>query len=224
VAKTEQQKESIEKGSHPARGFMTIEESREFYRDGYRLVLKMLAGSVLLNLLFFAGSAMAIYVALHKKPLIVAVNPSMQVLPVVPLSAPYVSNAGAAAWATKALESTMDISFSEWQKNLGKASRYYIPAAYTQLIAGLKSSGILQKIVDQRLNTVLMPVSAAYVVKSGAINGVPAWIIRGTFQLTYQGTTNDEGEQSVKVEFIVQRANILTHPSGLVIRSIVLGG
>jgi hypothetical protein len=208
----------------PDNGFMTVEESREFYRDGYRLVLKILAGSVLLNILSFAGSGIAVYTAMHKKPVIEAVNPSMQVMPVVPLSAPYVSNAGAAAWVTRALENTLDISFSEWRKNLGDASRYYTPTAYGQLIAGLKSSGILQKVTGQRLNTVLTPVSAAYVVKSGLINGVPAWIIHGTFQLTYQGTTNDEGEQSMKAEFIIQRASILSHPSGLVIRSIVLGG
>lgn len=206
------------------KGFMTIEESREFYRDNYRLVLKLLAGSIGLNLLMLIGSGIAVEASLHKKPMVIAVNPSMQVQPIVPLSAPYVSDAGAATWATKALESTMNISFSEWQKNLSDASKYYIPSAFQQLVAGLKSSGILQKIVDQRLNTVLMPVSSAYVVKTGMINGVPAWIIKGVFQLTFQGATNDEGEKNLKAEFIVQRADILQHPSGLVIRSIVLGG
>lgn len=203
-------------------GVVTVTESREFYRDSYRRVLKLLAGSTILNLSLFAALVMALL--FRPAPIIEAVNPSMQVMPVVPLSAPYVSNAGAAAWATRAIEGTLDISFSEWSKNLSSAGKYYTKTAYSQLIGGLKSSGILQKIVNQRLNTVLVPVSAAYVVKSGAISGVPAWIIKGTFQLTYQGAANDEGEQSMSVEFIVQRASILAHPSGLVIRSIVIGG
>lgn len=206
------------------KGFVTIEESREFYRDSYRRVLLFLGGSIALNLLFFVGSAIAVDVSLHKKPMVIAVNPSMQVQPIVPLSAPYVSNAGAATWATKAIENTLNISFSEWQRNLNSASKYYIPSAFDQLVSGLKSSGILQIIVNQRMNTVLMPVSKAYVVKTGMIDGVPAWIIKGVFQLSFQGTTSNEGEKNINVEFIVQRASILQHPSGLVIRSIVLGG
>ncbi len=203
-------------------GIFLIEESRQFYRDGYRKLLRLLVISGSLNVGQLIISALVIYSALHVKPLIEAVNPSMQVLPVVPLSEPYVSNAGVSSWATQSLENTLDISFSQWQNNLNAASKYYLPSAFRQLIAGLKSSGILQKIVDQRLNTVLTPVSDAYVVKSGRINGIPAWIIKGKFQMTFQGATNDEGDQVMNAVIIVQRAPILEHPSGLVIRSIVL--
>lgn len=203
-------------------GEIIIEESRQFYRDGYRKLLRIVWFQSVANGFLLVLIGLVIYAALHVKPLIEAVSPSMQVQPVIPLTAPYVSSAGASAWATKALEDTMNISFSEWQQDLSDASKYYQPDAFKQLIAGLKSSGILQKIVDQRLNTVLMPVSAAYVLKSGKINGIPAWIVRGKFELTFEGATGNESTQTLNAQIILQRAPILQHPSGLVIRSVVL--
>lgn len=203
-------------------GVVLIEESRGFYRDGYRKILRLLTISATLNLGQIVIVALVIYSAMHVKPMVVAVNPSMQVQPVVPLSEPYVSDAGVSAWVTQALQNTMDISFSQWQQNLSAASKYYQPDAFKALIAGLKANGTLPKIVNNRLNTVLMPMSAAYVLKSGRIDGVPAWIVRGKFQITYQGATGNEATQIMDTQVIVQRASLLQHPSGLVIRSVVM--
>jgi len=90
------------------------------------------------------------------------------------------------------------------------------------LILGLKSSGIMEKIVSQRLNTVLQPVSAAYVQQSGEINGIPVWMVRGKMILTYEGSRGNVSTQRIDATIIVQRANMLKHPSGLVIRNIAL--
>ncbi|MHB8354773.1 MAG: DotI/IcmL/TraM family protein, partial [Burkholderiales bacterium] len=85
-----------------------------------------------------------------------------------------------------------------------------------------KSSGILQKVANQRLNTVLQPVSALYVEQSGQINGVPVWMVKGKMILTYEGSSGNVSTQDVNATIIIQRADILKYPSGLIIRSISL--
>lgn len=201
-------------------GVYVVEESREFYRHGYQWIVRV----SIIQAVVIAGLLIpnAIDLLHHKKPIVIAVNPSMQVQPVVPLSEPMVSDAGAADWATQAAEKTLSLSFTQWQQQLSEASGYYTTDAFKQLIMGLKSSGIMQKIVSQRLNTVLQPVSAAYVQQSGQINGVPVWMVRGKMIMTYEGSSGNVGTQNINATIIVERADMLKHPSGLIIRNISL--
>jgi len=201
-------------------GVYLVEESRAFYRDSYRRIVRVaiIEAVVIAGLLIPNG----INLLVHRKPIVVAVNPSMQVQPIVPLSEPMVTNAGAAAWATRAVEKTLSLSFTNWKSELSNAAKYYTHPAFSQLIIGLKKSGIIQKIVDQRLNSVLQPVSAAYVEQSGQIDGIPVWEVRGKMILTYEGSTDNIGTQNIDATIIVQRADMLKHPSGLIIRNISL--
>lgn len=201
-------------------GVYLVEESRAFYQHGYQWIVRI----AVIQAVIIAGLVVpnAIDLLYHKKPIVVTVNPSMQVEPVVPLSEPLVSDAGAADWATKAVENTMSLSFTQWKQQLGNASKYYTTDAFKQLIMGLKTSGILQKIASQRLNTVLQPLSAAYVQQSGQINGVPVWMVRGDMQMTYEGSSGNVSTQHIKATIIVERADMLKHSSGLVIRNISL--
>lgn len=208
------------KGVNAENGVYLVEESRAFYRDSYQWIVRvaLIEAVVIVGLLI----PNTINLLVHRKPIIEAVNPSMQVQPVVPLSEPMVSNAGAAAWATRAAEKTLSLSFTRWKPELSNSAKYYTSTAFKQLIVGLKTSGIIQKIANQRLNTVLQPVSAAYVQQAGQINGIPVWMVRGKMILTYSGSSGNLSTQNIDATIIVQRADILKHPSGLVIRNISL--
>lgn len=208
------------KGAVPENGVYLVEESRAFYRDSYRWIVRIavIEAVVIVGLLI----PNIIDLLVHSKPVVIAVNPSMQVEPVVPLSEPMVSNAGAAAWASRAVEKTLSLSFTAWKPELSNAAKYYTKDAFSQLIIGLKGSGIIQKIADQRMNSVLQPVSAAYVQQSGQINGIPVWMVQGKMILTYEGTSGNVSTQNIKATIIVQRADMLKHPSGLIIRNISL--
>jgi intracellular multiplication protein IcmL len=207
-------------GASAENGVYVVEESRAFYRDSYQRIVRIavIEAVVIVGLLI----PNVIDLLVHSKPVVIAVNPSMQVQPVVPLTEPMVSNAGVSAWATRAAEKTLSLSFTEWKQELSSAAKYYTSDAFKQLIIGLKSSGILQKINDQRLNTVLQPVSAAYVEQTGRIDGIPAWMIKGDMILTYEGSNGNISTQNIHATIVVQRANILKHPSGLIIRNILL--
>ncbi|MBU2742508.1 hypothetical protein HAQ01_13875 [Acidithiobacillus thiooxidans] len=208
------------KGATPENGMYLVEESRAFYRDSYQWIVRI----AVIEAVVIAGLLVpnAINMLVHRKPIVITVNPSMQVQPVVPRSEPMVSNAGAAAWATRAAEKTLSLSFTRWKPELSNAAKYYTSTAFKQLIVGLKSSGIIQKIANQRLNTVLQPISAAYVQQAGRINGIPVWMVRGKMMLTYSGSSGNLSTQNIDATIIVQRANMLKHPSGLVIRNISL--
>jgi len=96
-------------------GVYLVEESRAFYRDSYRRIVRVaiIEAVVIAGLLIPNG----INLLVHRKPIVVAVNPSMQVQPIVPLSEPMVTNAGAAAWATRAVEKTLSLSFTNWKSD-----------------------------------------------------------------------------------------------------------
>lgn len=211
---------SVKNGAVSENGVYLVEESRAFYRDSYQWIVRIaVIEAVVIAALLIPN---VIDLLVHGKPVIIAVNPSMQVEPVIPLSEPMVSNAGAAVWATRAVEKTMSLSFTEWKPELSSAAKYYTKTAFKQLIIGLKTSGIIQKIADQRLNAVLQPVSAAYVQQSGQINGIPVWMVRGKMILTYEGTSGNVSTQNINATIIVERADVLKHPSGLLIRNISL--
>lgn len=213
-------RESLDNKENKENGVYLVEESRSFYRDSYRRIVKiaMIEGVVILALLL----PNTYNLIREVKPYVIAVNPSMQVQPIIPLSEPMVSNAGASAWTTKALEKTFSLSFTEWRQQLSDSQKYYTSTSFKQLIEGLKSSGILQKISGQRLNTVLQPVSAMYVEQSGQIDGIPVWVVKGKMILTYNGTSGGVSTQDITATVIIQRADILKHPSGLLIRNISL--
>ena len=201
-------------------GVYLVEESRAFYQHSYQWIVRV----AVIEAVIIAGLLIPNVIDMlhHRKPIVIAVTPSMQVQPVVPLSEPMVTDSGAAAWATQAVEHTLSLSFTQWKQQLSEASKYYTSSAFKQLIIGLKSSGIMEKIVSQRLNTVLQPVSAAYVQQSGTINGIPVWMVRGKMILTYEGSAGNISTQRIDATIIVQRADLLKHPSGLEIRNISL--
>lgn len=118
----------------------------------------------------------------------------------------------------------MGLTFVGWKKELSAVEGDYTTAAFSQLLKGLKTSGYLQTVVNKRLDARAVPTQAPYIVQSGVVDGVHAWILKMTMQVTYSGTTGDLGTQSYPIKMVVERANIATHPAGIVIRQVIIGG
>ncbi len=156
-------------------------------------------------------------------PEIIAVSRNFRFIPLVPLDKPYVTTDGLTAWAAVTMEKTMGLTFVNWKGELSSVEGDYTSQAFRQLLAGLKKSGYLATVVNKRVDARAIPVEAPYVVQSGVIKGVHAWILNMKMQITYSGTTGDIGTQVFPVKMVVQRANVDKYPSGIVIRQVIIG-
>ncbi len=202
---------------------IVVQTDLDWYQDQLRRMTRIVffvlpAGFALVILL------VTVFWFTRPAPQVIAVTRDFRVINLVPLSEPYVTDDGLTAWVATTMEDTMGLTFVGWKKELSSVEGKYTSAAFSQLLAGLKKSGYLQTVVDKRLDARAVPVKAPYILQSGVVNGVQVWILKMSMQVTYSGTTGDLGTQVFPVQVVVERANVAQHPSGIVIRQVLIGG
>lgn len=166
-----------------------------------------------------------IFVLATKKPeqKYFSVTPDLRVQAMVPLSEPYVTEAGLLNWTVESVTGSLSFDFLHWQTQLSAQRDNFTEDAYIKMIGALKSSGILKKVLDQNLIITTVPTSAPYVLQTQVISGVKTWVVKFPVLISYQTSSGVVGTQSLMATVVVRRENVLDYPRGLAISQMVLG-
>lgn len=166
-------------------GLGTVVIRNEFYRDGYRSLLKMtlIQSAVILSLV----GAMYYIIQVNKpQNLYFATTEDGRLIPMVPLSQPNLSTPALMSWVAQATTEVMTFGFNDYRRRLQESSRNFTKRGWESFTQALQRSRIIEMVeVNQQIITAA-PKGAPILQSEGLVAGRYQWIVEIPLVLTYR--------------------------------------
>ena len=190
----------------------------EFYRDGYRRILGLVLGSVLLNC--FLAIGLFVLVSNPPPPRYFATAPDGQIIPVRPLSDPVYSTADVLAWATNVSITAYSYDYVNYRSDLQALAGSFTSDGWGTFLAALEGSRMLDSVMAQKLVMTAVPTGAPVIKQQGLLNGRYSWKIAIPMLVKLSG--NIAMQQPVQVYLMIQRVSLVNNPKGIAVSSFIV--
>lgn len=194
-------------------GLGTVVIRNEFYRDGYRSLLKM----TLIQSVIILGLIGAMYYTIkvnQPQNYYFATTEDGRLVPMVPLSQPNLSAPSLMSWVAQATTEVMTFGFSDYRRRLQESSRNFTKRGWESFTQALQRSRIIEMVeVNQQIITAA-PKGAPIMESEGLVAGRYQWVVQIPLILTYMSgpKTYNSG---LLVTVVVVRVPRLESPNGV---------
>ena len=191
----------------------TILNRNAFYRDGYRLLLKI---SLIQAVVIVAMVMAIITMVLTMKPRSVyfATTSDGRIINIVPLNEPYRSSADIIAWTAATAQNVMRFGYHDYRDRLQQVSSNFTPGGWDSFNKALKESGFLDAI-DKRKLVVTMDINAAPEITNAFVrNGIYTWYLQMPVTIKFDGDA-PPGPITTTLRLQVVRVSTLQNPEGI---------
>ena len=205
------------KGNVPRGALNAVVTRNEYYRDGYRNLMKIafLEGIMIVGLIV----AFVVYMNVHQeRNRYFATTADGRILQLAPLDQPNISQAALMSWVSQAATETMTFGFHDYQRRLQEASRHFTRHGWESFTNALQRSRIIESVETLQQVVTATPRSAPVLLQQGVFNGRYRWVVRLPLTVTYTSgnrTTSDNLEVTITIE----RVPTLESPNGVGIES-----
>lgn len=213
TANDKTQKDGDEPPAEKLTGLGQVVVRNEFYRDGYRSLLRLavLQGLVIIGMI---GAMYFVIQVNQPENRYFATTEDGRLIPMVPLSQPNMSVPALVSWAAQASTEVMTFNFNDYRRRLQESSRNFTRRGWESFTQALQRSRIIQS-VDENQQIIFAAPQGAPVLKSeGVVAGRYQWIIEFPLVLTYQ-SGNRVRNDSLLVTLVVVRVPRLESPNGV---------
>lgn len=185
----------------------------EFYRDGYRLALRV----ALIQCFIIFGLIGAMYYIIHvhqPENRYFATTEDGRLIPMVPLNQPNLSTPALLSWVAQASSETMSFSFSNYRRNLQQSSRNFTRSGWESFSTALQQARIIESIEANTQEVTAVPRGAPVLKSEGLSGGQYQWVVQIPLLLTYVSGSKTRSE-SWLVTLVVVRVPRLESPNGV---------
>ncbi len=196
-----------------AHGVQLVLERNYFYRDRYRLQLRLSAALTLLCLLL-AGILLWV-LRYPDEPVYFATSRDGRIVPLAPLEQPNQSNEAIMQWAADIVRRAYSFDFVHWRTQLAGLEPHFTEGGYHQFLAALKKSGNVDAVRSRRLVGSAI-VSPPVITSEGVLNGTYTWELEVPLQVAYV-SSEQTIQQSLLVTLTVRRSSTLDSEHGLAV-------
>lgn len=183
--KDEKKGPEIKMDKEVSSGLGTVVIRNEFYRDGYRSLLKMtlIQSAVILGLV---GAMYYIVKVNQPQHFYFATTEDGRLIPMVPLSQPNLSTPALMSWVAQATTEVMTFGFNDYRRRLQESSRNFTKRGWESFTQALQRSRIIEMVeVNQQLITAA-PKGAPILQSEGLVAGRYQWVVEIPLVLTYR--------------------------------------
>ncbi|MGQ0527152.1 MAG: type IVB secretion system apparatus protein IcmL/DotI [Alphaproteobacteria bacterium] len=194
-------------------GLGAVVMRNEFYRDGYRTLLRlaMLEGIVILGLL----GAMYFVIQVHQpENRYFATTEDGRLVPMVALSEPNLSTPALMSWVAQATTEVMTFGFNDYRRRLQGSSRNFTRKGWESFTAALQKSRIIEMVEANQQVVTAAPQGAPILESEGLVNGRYQWIIQLPMVVTYQSGARTK-QDNLLITLVVVRVPHLESPNGV---------
>jgi len=166
-------------------GLGTVVIRNEFYRDGYRSLLKMtlIQSAVILGLI---GCMYYVVKVNQPQHFYFATTEDGRLIPMVPLGQPNLSTPALMSWVAQATTEVMTFSFNDYRRRLQESSRNFTKRGWESFTQALQRSRIIEMVeVNQQMITAA-PKGAPILQSEGLVAGRYQWVVEIPLVLTYR--------------------------------------
>lgn len=191
----------------------TVLTRNAFYRDGYRLLLRIsiLQGVVIVLLV---STIVAMVLSIDTRYVYFATTTDGRIINIVPLNEPYRSRGEVVAWASRHAQDVMLFGYNDYRQRLQKASTNFTSTGWESFTKAMKEARILEAVEARRL-TVSMQIGAAPEVKNAfEKNGIYTWYLQFPVVIKFDGE-NPPNDMSATLVLQIVRVSTLQNPDGI---------
>jgi len=183
--KEEKKGPEIKMDKEVSSGLGAVVIRNEFYRDGYRSLLKMtlIQSAVILGLV---GAMYYIVKVNQPQHFYFATTEDGRLIPMVPLSQPNLSTPALMSWVAQATTEVMTFGFNDYRRRLQESSRNFTKRGWESFTQALQRSRIIEMVeVNQQIITAA-PKGAPILQSEGLVAGRYQWVVEIPIVLTYR--------------------------------------
>lgn len=199
--------------SMDASGLGRVVVRNEFYRDGYRLALRV---AVIQSFVIFGLiGAMFFIIHVHQpENRYFATTEDGRLIPMVPLTQPNLSTPALLSWVAQSASETMSFSFSNYRRNLQESSRHFTRAGWESFSGALQQSRIIESIVENTQELTAVPRGAPILSSEGVVGGQYQWVVQIPMVLTYVSGSKSRSDNWL-ITLVIVRVPRLESPNGV---------
>ena len=194
-------------------GLGTVVVRNEFYRDGYRALLKL----VILLTLIIGMLVLAILGIVNSRKAenrYFATTEDGRLIPMVPLSQPNLSTPALLSWTAQAATEVMTFGFSDYRRRLQESSRNFTRSGWESFTSALNQSGMVEAVEQKRQVISAVPAGAPILESEGVVAGRYQWVVQMPMNLTYQAGA-ERLSRSLLVRIVIVRVPRLESSNGV---------
>ncbi|MGB4107541.1 MAG: type IVB secretion system apparatus protein IcmL/DotI [Alphaproteobacteria bacterium] len=194
-------------------GLGTVVIRNEFYRDGYRNLLRLclLEGAIIIILL----GAMYFVIHVHQpQDRYFATTEDGRLIPMVALHEPNLSTPALMSWVAQASTEVMTFGFNDYRRRLQESSRNFTRRGWESFTQALQKSRIIEMVEANQQVVTAAPAGAPILESEGVVTGRYQWIIQLPLVLTYQSGSRTKTD-TLLVTIVVVRVPRLESSNGV---------
>lgn len=206
-------KEASDPTQIPPGPLQTVITRNEFYRDGFRNLLKIaIIEAVAIALLIVC---FVLYMD-NSKPQdrYFATTADGRIMRLVPLNQPNMSRSALMSWVAQAAGDIMTFGFHDYRHRLNEAQGYFTRRGWESFTDALTKSRILEMVEQQQQVVTAAPKSAPIVLNEGIVNGKYRWSVELPLLVSYKSGNSSRAE-NLMVRLAVERVPTLENVSGV---------
>ncbi len=203
-----------EGGEEPQLGHLgAVVVRNEFYRDGYRTMLRVV---MMLVLVIAAQIAVMVYVVKTNRMeyRYFATTEDGRLIPMAPLNEPNLSSPALMSWVAQAATEVMTFGFNDYRRRLQEASRNFTRRGWESFSSALQRARIIETVeVNQQVLTAA-PTGAPVIQSEGMVQGRYQWVVQMPMALTYQSGAKTRTD-NLMVTLVIVRVPRLESSNGV---------
>ena len=197
----------------PSSGLDTVVIRNEFYRDGYRSLLKL---TVIMSVIILALIVVLLGVVNARAPdnRYFATTEDGRLIPMIPLNSPNLSTPALMSWVTQASTDVMSFGFSNYRRRLQESSRNFTRRGWESFSTALGASGIVETVEARKQTISAVPAGAPILQQEGVVAGRYQWVFQIPLALSYEAGANRSTQRMI-VTVVVVRVPRLESANGV---------
>lgn len=179
--------------------------------DDYRLKLHWsVFGNGVLGVALLLSVVGHVWVAWHPTPPeYFATTSDGRLIPLAPISEPYVPNEVLLTWAAQAVTQAYSLDYVHYRQQLSQMRELFTAQGFKSHLAALDEAGVLEAVQKRRLVTQVVATAPPIITNQGVLGNRYAWRVEVPIQISYQGASSVSQPQRNVVEVLIVR--IPTH-------------
>ncbi len=191
----------------------TVLNRNAFYRDGYRLLLRVSIIQAIVIALLIAG-LVSLLLTMQTRQVYFATTADGRIINIVPMNEPYRSQAEVVAWAAATAQNVMRFDYKDYRERLQQVSVNFTPTGWESFTKALKDSKIIEAIEARKLVVTTEINSAPEITNADVRNGIYTWDLKFPITIRFDG---NEAPQPIMTNLFLRivRVSTLQNPDGI---------
>lgn len=192
---------------------MSVVVRNEFYRDGFRNVLRIaVAEAVIIVVLVL--TFIAYMNASQGQDHYFATTADGRIMQLVPMDKPNMGTSALMSWVAQASMEVMTFGYHDYQRRIQQSSRHFTRRGWESFTNALQKSRIIESVEASKQVVVAKSRSAPILKQEGVFNGKYRWVVELPLSVVYQ-TGDTSRTDSLTIMLVIDRVPSLENPNGV---------